>query len=65
MKNYVNFLIKFRDHFNFAIVNFPNLNGNIPRSHSYGVFTAQLIRYAEDAKYTMILKIELNYCLTA
>ena len=39
-----------RDHFNFPIVNFPNLNGNIPRSHSYGVFTAQLIRYARGCK---------------
>jgi hypothetical protein len=26
-----------RDHFNFPIVNFPNLQGNIPENHSYGV----------------------------
>lgn len=35
-----------RDNFNFPIVNFPNLNGNIPTSQSYNVFTSQLIRYA-------------------
>ena len=39
-----------RDHFHFPIVNFPNLTGNIPKSHSYGVFTAQLIRYARGCK---------------
>ena len=35
-----------RDAFNFTIVNFPNLSGNIPEKQSYGVFTSQLIRYA-------------------
>ena len=32
--------------FNFQIVNFPDLSGNIPNKHSYGVFVSQLIRYA-------------------
>ena len=35
-----------RDAFNFQIVNFPDLSGNIPNKHSYGVFVSQLIRYA-------------------
>ena len=35
-----------RDAFNFQIVNFPDLSGNIPNKHSYGFFVSQLIRYA-------------------
>ena len=35
-----------RDKFGFAIVNFPDLSGNIPTSQSYGVFISQLVRYA-------------------
>src|SRR6185312_16026462 len=31
-----------RDHFNFPIVNFPNLYDNVPKSHSYGIFASQL-----------------------
>ena len=40
-----------RDKFPFPIVNFPNLMGNIQRIHSYGTFTAQLIRYARGCKF--------------
>ena len=35
-----------RDDFNFEIVNFPSLNGDVPRSPSYGVYISQLIRFA-------------------
>ena len=35
-----------RDAFGFSTVNFPDLSGNIPAKHSYGVFVSQLIRYA-------------------
>ena len=35
-----------RDDFDFAIVNFPFLDGDVPRSTSYGVFISQLIRFA-------------------
>ena len=35
-----------RDYFNFEIVNFPYLDGDIPRSPSYCVYTSQLIRFA-------------------
>ena len=34
------------DDFNFEIVNFSFLDGDIPRSHSYGVYIWQLIRFA-------------------
>ena len=34
------------DGFDFDIVNFPFLDGNVPRSSSYGVFISQLIRFA-------------------
>ena len=35
-----------RDDFNFEIVNFPFLDGDVPRSPSYGVYLSQLIRFA-------------------
>ena len=35
-----------RDYFNFEIVNFPFLDGDVPRSPSYGVYISQLIRFA-------------------
>ena len=35
-----------RDDFNYEIVNFPFLDGDVPRSPSYGVYISQLIRFA-------------------
>ena len=35
-----------RDNFNFEIVNFPFLDGDVPRSPSYGVYISQFIRFA-------------------
>ena len=35
-----------RDDFNFGIVNFPFLDGDVPRSPSYGVYISLLIRFA-------------------
>ena len=35
-----------RDDFNFEIVNSPFLDGDVPRSPSYGVYISQLIRFA-------------------
>ena len=32
--------------FNFEIVNFPFLDGDVPRSPSYGVYISQLIQFA-------------------
>ena len=35
-----------RDDFNFNIVNFPHLDGDIPRIPSYGIYISQLIRFS-------------------
>ena len=35
-----------RDDFDFEIVNFPFLDGDVPRSTSYGDYISQLIRFA-------------------
>ena len=35
-----------RDDFNFDMINFPFLDGDVPRSPSYGVYISQLIRFA-------------------
>ena len=35
-----------RDDFNFEIVNFPFLDGDVPKCTSYGVYISQLIRFA-------------------
>ena len=40
-----------RDDFDFPIVNFPSLCGNIPKKSSYGVFIGELVRYARACTY--------------
>ena len=40
-----------RDDFDFEIVNFPFLDGDVPRSTSYGVFISQFIRFARASTY--------------
>ena len=40
-----------RDDFDFEIVNFPSLNGDVPRSTSYGVYISQLIPFARASSY--------------
>ena len=40
-----------RDAFDFPIVNFPTLTGNIPHKSSYGVFTGEVVRYARACSY--------------
>ena len=39
------------DDFNFEIVNFPFLDGDVPHSPSYGVYISQLIRFARVCSY--------------
>ena len=39
------------DDFDFEIVNFPFLDGDIPRSTSYGIYISQLIRFARASTY--------------
>ena len=36
-----------RKDFNFKIINYPNLNSNVPHAPSYGVFTSQLVRFCD------------------
>ena len=40
-----------QDYFNFDIVNFPFLDGNVPRLASYGVYISQLIRFARVSSH--------------
>ena len=40
-----------RDYFDFNIVNFPILDGDVPSSTSYGVYISQLIRFARVSSH--------------
>ena len=40
-----------RDDFDFDIVNFPFLDGDVPRSTSHGVYISQLIRFARVSSH--------------
>ena len=42
------------DDFEFEIVNSPYLDGDVPRSTSYGVYISQLIRFARGSSHVMI-----------
>ena len=53
-----------RDDFNFDIVNFPCLDGDVPRSFSYGVYISQLIRFARASSHVTDLN-NRNKFLTA
>ena len=53
-----------RDYFNFEIVNFPFLDGDIPLSPSYGVHISQLIRFARVCSYVDEFN-KMNLFLTA
>ena len=44
-----------RDDFEFEIVNFPFLDGNVPRSTSYGIYISQHIRFARASSYVTAL----------
>ena len=39
------------DDFDFEIVNFPFLDGDVPRSTSYGVYISQLFRFPRASSY--------------
>ena len=53
-----------RDDFDFDIVNFPFLDGDVPRRPSYGVYISQLIRFARVCSHVDDLNTR-NKCLTA
>ena len=40
-----------RDDFDFDLVNFPFLDGDVPRSISYGVYISQLIRFVRVSSH--------------
>ena len=40
-----------RDDFDFDIVNFPFVDGDVPHSTSYGVYISQLIRFAQVSSH--------------
>ena len=40
-----------QDYFNFDIVNFPFLDGDVPRRPSYGVYISQLILFARASSH--------------
>ena len=40
-----------RDYFDFEIVNVPFLDGDVPRSASYGVYISQLTRFARVSSH--------------
>ena len=42
-----------RDDFDFDIVNFQFLDGDIPRVSSYGVYISQLIRFARVSSHVL------------
>ena len=42
---------KLRDDFHFQIVNFPLLDGDVPRSTSYGICIFQLIRFTRTSSH--------------
>ena len=53
-----------RDDFDFDIVNFPFLDGDVPRRPSYGVYISQLIRFARICSHVDDFNTR-NKCLTA
>ena len=53
-----------RDDFDFDIVNFPFLDGDVPRSTSYGAYISQLIRFARVSSHVVDFNAH-NKSLTA
>ena len=53
-----------RDDFDFDIVNFPFLDGDVPRRPSYGKYLSQLIRFARVCSHVDDFNTR-NKCLTA
>ena len=50
-----------RDEFDFDIVNFPFLDGDIPRATSYGLYISQLIRYARVSSHVAEITLETKF----
>ena len=41
--------------FDYGIVNFPLLDGDVPRSTSYGVYISQLILFSRASSHTLAI----------
>ena len=50
-----------RDDFYFDILNLPFLDGDVPRSTSYGVYISQLIRFSRMSSKSMTLILEIKF----
>ena len=50
-----------RDDFDFDIVTFPFLDGDVPRSTSYSVYISQLIRFARVSVISMTLILVIKF----
>ena len=50
-----------RDNFDFDIVIFPFLDGDVPRSTSYGVYISQLIRFARASSYVTDFNTQITF----
>ena len=48
-----------RDNFDFPIVCYPDLSGNIPARQSYSIFISQLVRYARGCSYFNDFKLRV------
>ena len=47
-----------RDDFDFEMINFPFLDGDVPRSTFYGVYISQLIRFARASSHVADFNIQ-------
>ena len=50
-----------RKDFDFVIVNFPLLDGDVPRSTSNGVYISQLIRFARVSSHVLTLMYVIKF----
>ena len=50
-----------RDDFDFVIVNYPFLDGKVPRATSNGVYISQFIRFARVSSLSLTLTLEINF----
>ena len=49
-----------RDDFDFEIVNFPFLDGDVPRYTFYGIYISQLVRFARASIYVADFNTSIN-----
>ena len=61
---FVSSIYDIHNDFDFDIVNFPFLDGDVPRCPSYGVYVSQLIRFARVCSHVEDFNAR-NKCITA